>query len=251
METLADVLARDRRSDAPALVADGRTPQRYDYRRFLTTAWKAGNLLHKQGVRTGSTVGVVGAARAQPVLAFLGASLLGAVTRFDPPTAFDARLLVAPSDELDGYDLPAGAQRIGYGTDPADPAHWYWEQEVWSENPTMPPEPCAPADPILDDGERTYSHADLLVGARWTRDRLSLTPEDRVVVRAPLSTPGTIAAGVLAPLLVGGSIRLESGDGTTVAVADATGDGENGTETGVESTFDDRSVSVEDVPVTA
>ena len=59
METLADVLARDRRSDAPALHAEGPTRQRYDYRRFLTTAWKAGNFLHKQGVRTGDTVAVV------------------------------------------------------------------------------------------------------------------------------------------------------------------------------------------------
>ncbi|WP_435345296.1 AMP-binding protein [Haloarchaeobius sp. HRN-SO-5] len=238
METLADVLARDRRGDAPALAADGRTAQRYDYRRFLTTAWKAGNFLHKQGVRTGDTVAVVGAPRAQPVLAFLGASLLGAMTRFDPPTDVDARALVAPADELHRYDLPAGAQYVGYGDDPTDPAHWYWEKEVWSENPTMPPEPAAPDDPILDDGERTYSHADLLSGARWTRGYLSLSSDDRVVVRARLSHPGTVAAGVVAPLLVGAAIRLEPADEGVVVVESA--DAET-----------DRSVRVEDVPLSA
>ncbi|MCT9096007.1 long-chain fatty acid--CoA ligase [Haloarchaeobius sp. HME9146] len=224
METLADVLARDRRSDAPALYATGAGVQRYDYRRFLTTAWKAGNFMHHHGVRTGSTVAVVTEPRAQPVLAFLGASLLGAQTRFDPPASVDAKLLVGPTAALDDYDLPAGTQRIGYVDDPENPAYWYWEGGVWSENPTMPPEPCHPADGILWADERVYSHADLLAGARRAKEALSLTGEERVAVRTPLSDPRTVTAGVLAPLLVGAEILFpdeETAGDVAVAAGDA------------------------------
>jgi hypothetical protein len=218
MQTLADVLARDRRSDAPALYAEGPTTQRYDYRRFLTTAWKTGNFLHKRGVRTGATVAIVPSARAQPVVTFLGASLLGAVTTFDPPTAVEARAFVAPTDRLGEYDIAPGTATVGYGADPEDPAHDYWEGGVWSENPTMPPEPTEPSDPILDDGDRQYTHADLLAGAEWAVDELSLTVDDAVVVGGSVASPAVLAAGVLAPLVVGTSIRLDGGADDTVAV---------------------------------
>lgn len=223
METLADVLARDRRSDAPALHAEGPTTQRYDYRRFLTTAWKTGNLLHKRGVRTGATVAVVPARRAQPVLTFLGASLLGAVTTFDPPREVAARALVAPTDRLGEYDVAPGTATVGYGADPEDPAHDYWEGGVWSENPTMPPEPASPDDPILADGDRRYTHADLLAGAAWTVDELSLSADDEVVVGAMPATPSALAAGVVAPLLAGASIRFDTDDADADAVAVAGG----------------------------
>ncbi|WP_439025730.1 hypothetical protein [Haloarchaeobius sp. DT45] len=221
METLADVLARDRRSDAPALYATGAGIQRYDYRRFLTTAWKAGNFMHHHGVRTGATVAVVTEPRAQPVLAFLGASLLGAQTRFDPPATVDAKLLVAPTPRLDDFDVPAGTQRIGYGDDPEDPAYWYWEGGVWSENPTMPPEPCRPDDGILWTEDRVYTHADLLAGARQAVDALDLTGDERVAVRTPLADPRTVAAGVLAALLAGSEILFPDGETVgDVAVVD-------------------------------
>lgn len=220
MQTLADVLARDRRSDAPALHAEGPTRQRYDYRRFLTTAWKTGNLLHKRGVRTGAEVAVVPSPRAQPILTFLGASLLGAVTTFDPPREVAARAFVAPTDRLGEYDIAPGTATVGYGADPEDPAHDYWEGGVWSENPTMPPEPAAPSDPILDDGDRQYTHADLVSGAEWAVDELGLGADDRVVVEGQVGTPAVLAAGVLAPLVAGASIRLDGGDGDAVAVAD-------------------------------
>jgi len=218
METLADVLARDRRSDAPALHAEGPTRQRYDYRRFLTTAWKTGNLLHKRGVRTGAEVAIVPSPRAQPVLSFLGASLLGAVTTYDPPREVAARAFVAPTDRLGEYDIAPGTATVGYGSDPENPAHDYWEGGVWSENPTMPPEPAAPSDPILDDGDRRYTHADLLAGAEWAVGELGLTAEDTVVVRGPVATPAVLAAGIVAPLVAGASIRLDGGDENNVAV---------------------------------
>jgi hypothetical protein len=220
MQTLADVLARDRRSDAPALSAEGPTTQRYDYRRFLTTAWKTGNLLHKRGVRTGATVAVVPSARAQPVLTFLGASLLGAVTTFDPPTEVAARAFVAPTDRLPEYDIAPGTATVGYGADPENPAHDYWEGGVWSENPTMPPEPTSPSDPILDDGDRQYTHADLVAGAEWAVEELDLSADDTVAVEGSVASPAVLAAGVIAPLVAGASIRLDGGDEDTVALTD-------------------------------
>ncbi|WP_256298499.1 hypothetical protein [Haloarchaeobius salinus] len=220
MQTLADVLARDRRSDAPALFAEGPTTQRYDYRRFLTTAWKTGNLLHKLGVRTGAEVAIVPSARAQPVLTFLGASLLGAVTTFDPSREVEARAFVAPTDRLGEYDIAPGTATIGYGADPENPAHDYWEGGVWSENPTMPPEPATPSDPILDDGDRRYTHADLLAGAEWAVDELALTAEDTVSVGGRVASPAVLAAGVIAPLVAGASTRLDGGDGDTAGVVD-------------------------------
>ncbi|WP_435360811.1 AMP-binding protein [Haloarchaeobius sp. DFWS5] len=230
METLADVLARDRRSDAPALFVAGTAVQRYDYRRLLTTAWKAANFLHHQGVREGSTVAVVSERRAQPVLAFLGASLLGARTRFDwadeatgTVALDDARVLVAPHDELASYALPAGAQYVGYGDDSTDPAHHYWEGEVWSENPTMPPEPCLPDTEILLAGTRGYSHTELLQWAETAHESLSLAGDEQVAVRTSLDDPRTLGAGVLAPLLAGSEILFPD-DETQGDVAVTRGD---------------------------
>ncbi|WP_257299056.1 hypothetical protein [Haloarchaeobius sp. FL176] len=222
MNTLADVLARDRRSDSPALFAEGPTTQRYDYRRFLTTAWKTGNLLHKRGVRTGAEVAIVSSPRAQPVLTFLGASLLGAVTTFDPPTAVEARAFVAPTDRLGAYDIAPGTATVGYGTEPETPAHDYWEGGVWSENPTMPPEPTSPSDAILDDGDRQYTHGDLVTGAEWVADELGLTADDTVAVSGTVASPAVLTAGVVAPLVAGASIRFDGGDEDAVAVADGT-----------------------------
>jgi hypothetical protein len=50
------LLARERRSERVACrVGDARS---YDYDRFLTTAWQAGNYLRHLGVREGVAVGV-------------------------------------------------------------------------------------------------------------------------------------------------------------------------------------------------
>ncbi|MGM0591491.1 MAG: acetyl-CoA synthetase, partial [Halobacteriota archaeon] len=67
---------------------------------------------------------------------------------------------------------------------------------------------------------RRYSHADLLGAARRVVGDEGLTDEATVALRAPLSHPGTVVAGVVAPLLAGGTILLSDGDETgDVAVA--------------------------------
>ncbi|MFC7137130.1 hypothetical protein ACFQRB_13100 [Halobaculum litoreum] len=96
---------------------------------------------------------------------------------------------------------------------------------MWSENPAFPPTFHDPADPVLrdPDADRTYSHAELLDGARDAAATLELDADSRVAVRAPLTDPRTVAAGVLAPLLVGGAVALPEGDAPLDATAAVVG----------------------------
>jgi acyl-CoA synthetase (AMP-forming)/AMP-acid ligase II len=226
METLADLVARERRDDQPALATPGRTA---DYRRLCTTAWKTANFLRHRGVRTGTTMGVVtpsagavdpveagdprlrtaaGVPAPQAVYALLGAVSIGGVVRVDPPPGtVDARAVVAPTPALDRYE-PAGGQRVGYGPEPEAPGVDHWGTAVWSENPTVPPERPAADAPALSTGEATRTHAELLAAARAVRDRHGVGPDDRIALHTPLADPRAVVAGVVAPLLVGGTIRL-------------------------------------------
>jgi hypothetical protein len=218
METLVDLVARDRRSSAPALRAPAHG-QFYDYQRLCTTAWKTANFLHARGVRARGTVGVGADPRAEPVLAFLAAGLLGAKTYVGAPRDVDARAVVAHVDDLDDYDLEPGAQRIAYGGDHDDADVYYFEGDVWSENPTMPPEADArmPVNVAIVTGVEALTQGELLATARDVADRLNLTEETEVAVRAPLSDPRALTAGVLAPLLVGGTTVFHDDDTTADA----------------------------------
>ncbi|NUC71872.1 hypothetical protein HTZ84_06020 [Haloterrigena sp. SYSU A558-1] len=232
--TVDDLLTRELRDDHTSLV--DATGREFDHHWLCTTAWKAGNFLRHAGVREGVTVGVVGEAPL-PLLAFFGTTLLEGTTRFDPPAdladAEDFRALVAPVRDLesDVYDLPPGAQRVGYGAKPDEPDVHHFDAGVWSENPAFPPLDIDPETALLTDGDRTVSHADVLEAAREVVDDYGLEAGDRVVVRAPLSDPRTVAAGVLAPLLADGAIVLTGDtDETAVergayAVSDSSDDG--------------------------
>ncbi|USZ68961.1 hypothetical protein NGM10_04295 [Halorussus salilacus] len=230
MDTIGDLVARERRSDDPALVAP-RENRSYDYRRFCTTAWKTGNFWRRRGVHDDSTVAVADDPEPEAVFSFLGAALLGARTRFGPSRdrdagdpAIDARVVVAPCDEIERYEVSPGTQRVAYGGPPDDPAVAHFERDVWSENPAFPETPVDPEAVALvarderdrgADGEladREFSHADLLAGAREAADGWGLEPDDEVAVRAPLADPGTVVAGVLAPLLAGATILFPDGD---------------------------------------
>jgi hypothetical protein len=231
METLADLSVRDADAtgdpDATALRSAGDPGREYDYRRLRTDARKTGNFLAHRGVRAGRTLAVADEPVPEVVLSFLGAALLGAVVQFDPPGAVDARAVVAPSDRVGAVDLPAGGQRIGYGGAPDDPGIAHFEEEMWSENPTFPPPSVAPDDPILAAGDRTASHAAVRSAAGTAAADLDLGPGEAVAVRAPLAIPGTVAAGVVAPLLSGATVLLpDPGDRTRAAgtAAVATGD---------------------------
>jgi hypothetical protein len=214
METVDDLLTRDRRDDRTALI--DATGREYDRHWLCTTSWKAGNFLRHSGVRTGVTVGVVGGGPLA-LLAFFGTTLLEGTTRFSPPTdltddeAF--RTLVAPTGEVDAYELPRGAQRVCYGDEPDEPGIHHFDAGLWSENPSFPPLSIDPETTLLTDGERTPTHAEALEGARAVVDEYGLEAGDRIVVREPLSNHRAVIAGVIAPLLADGVIVL-TGDGS-------------------------------------
>ncbi|ELZ09144.1 hypothetical protein C478_17159 [Natrinema thermotolerans DSM 11552] len=207
--TVDDLLTRELRDDRIALV--DATGREYDYHWLCTTAWKAGNFLRHSGVREGVTVGVVGDGPLA-LLACLGTTLLEGTTRFDPPTDLadedDFRTLVAPVDRLESYDLPQGAQRVGYGDKPDAPDVHHFDAGLWSENPSFPPLAIDPDTAILTDGERTVTHGQVLEAAHGVLEGTDLGADDRVVVRGPLSDPRTVVAGVIAPLLAKAVIVL-------------------------------------------
>ena len=207
MDAVGDLLARDRRSDRPALAIGDRERS---YHELITNAYKAGNVLRFHGVTEGRTVAVAPVPDLPPVLAFLGAAQLGAATRFDPDAGADAgdRLLLVPGAEQAAYDPAPGTKLAVFGDDAAAPDTIDWEQSVWSENPAFPPTSVAPETPLLADGDRTVSHADALAAASEVADLRGLDADSRVVLRSSLAEPGAVVAGLLAPLLVGGCAVL-------------------------------------------
>lgn len=224
-ETVADLLTRDRRTDRPAL--EDETGREFDSHWTLTSAWKAGNFLRHTGVRRDVTVGVVGDGPFA-VLALLGTALLEGTTRFGPPTDLtddeDFRTLVAPTDELAAYDLPRGAQRVGYGTKPDSPDVHYFDAGLWSENPSFPPVAIDPDTALVTDGGRTLSHGSALELANEVAETYGIDKGTRVAVGS-FTDLRVVAAGLLAPLLAGGTAVLP-GDGTEPGSIDlVAGDG--------------------------
>lgn len=231
METLADLVSRGRDREGTALDAPGRaTP--YTYGAFCSSARKAGNLLRHYGVRPGSRVAVVVGPKepdpddspgrlgtaADPLLAVLGGEAAGATVVLESDVPVEASALVAPADWLDRYEVAPGCSRLAYGPPPDDPDVAHFERESWSENPVEPPVAVAPDDPAVSVGDGTYAHAEVLdVASNVARD-YGLDVEDAVVLDAPLDSFGVLAAGVVAPLSVGATVRLGgAGDGDDAA----------------------------------
>ncbi|MFC7324758.1 long-chain fatty acid--CoA ligase [Halorubrum rutilum] len=226
MDVVGDLLARDRRSSDIALVTpDGRERT---YRDLITNAYKAANVLRYLGAREGSTVAVEPAPGFHTTLAVLGAAGLGAPVRFDPATGIergDRVVLVDAADEPATEPAP-GTSLAVFGGPPERPETTHWEQELWSENPGMPPSSVGPDDPVLrgtagggpdggdgaSGGTGDVSHRALLGAAASVADERGLEPGDEVVLRGDLSDPRALAAGVVAPLAAGATAVL-AGEG--------------------------------------
>ena len=237
MHSFADLAGRDRRGEAIACRV-GADSQVYTYDRFCTTAWKTAHVLRRLGVHGESVVGVVPASDPKALLAVVGSGLLGATARLDPPREFDGRALVAPVTDVGDYALPPGGQRVGYGGDPEDPTVAHFEEQVWGENPVLPPEAPGPeARAVIDDvGEVTQG--DLLDAALAVADRDGIHEETTVALRASLSDARALA-GALVPLVAGGTLVFVAGDGPPGADADVSiGDGP-----------EERAVPIESIPV--
>ena len=198
MDVLGDVIARERRSSAPALSAPA-TGRRYDYRRFCTSAWKTGNFLRHLGVRRGVGVALADDPTPETVLALYGAAALGGVVTFGPDPEIDAetRALIVPAAAAGDFETGPTTKRVVYGDPPNDPSTSYFERDVWSENPTEPPNRVDPDDPLLRAGDERYSHTEGLKNALAIVDRYEIGPEHVVAVRGSFSDPAVVVAGVM------------------------------------------------------
>lgn len=219
MDVLGDAIARDRRSDATALVAPA-CERRYDYRRFCTSAWKAGNFFKLIGVRSGVGVAVADDPLPEPVVTLYGAASLGAVVEFGPDDAIgaDVRAVVVPAAGAEAYAFGPETKQVVYGDPPADPSVSYFERDVWSENPTEPPDRVAPGDPLLESGGRVYTHEELLGAARTVIDRHGIGPDSAVAVRGSFDDPTVVAAGLVAPIVAGARVVIGPGAEGAVVV---------------------------------
>ena len=225
---LGDLVARERRGPATALSVPGRD-RSYTYRDFCTTAYKAGNVLRYLGVDRDDRVAVPPDPRPEPVFVLLGAAQLGAAVAFDagPERVADGefRAAVVCADREAAFDPPPGCNLAVYGGPPDDPSTTHWEAELWSENPAFPPTEVSPDDATLAAGGRAFSHAAVVAAAESVVADAGVDSDTTVAVRASLAHPGTVAAGVVVPLLAGGEILFPDADATgDVAVADADDD---------------------------
>jgi len=232
MQTIGDLVADARGRDAPLFRPAERSAP-FTYEEFCTNVWKVGNFLSHYGVREGARVAIVaGPSEPDPddepgwidespqaLQAFLGAAIDGAVVDLDPVGVVDATVLVAPADWIREYEWGPGLKPIAYGGPPDDPRIAHFEGESWSENPTRPPGQFGPGDSVLAADE-LYSHGDLLAASRRVVADYDLSWDDRVALRAPVRDPGTLVAGLLAPMSVGASVLVGDGETGTVAVAD-------------------------------
>ena len=222
METLPDLVARDRRSDRPAL----RTAARgMDYRRFCTTVWKTSNYLRHTGVGGGRGVAVLADRSAPPLLTFLGAALLDTPTSFtespeDLPEAIDAvdaRAVLVPSTHEGVVEPPAGTSLVVHGGDPTAATTEHWAEGVWSENPAFVPSSATPDSVGLVTPAGEVNHGELLDGAKHVAAEADLTADDAVGIRGSLAESAVVAAA-LAPLVVGGCLVLENEAGRDVDI---------------------------------
>ncbi len=209
-----DLVARSRRSEATALHAI--KPDRpYTYFDLCNTAAKAANVLRHVGVRRGDGVVLADDLAPEVVLSFLGTALVGGIATIGahPETveSESTSAIVVPADAEGSIDPSPGVALICYGSSPDRPETTHWEAEVWSENPASPPGEHGPEDRVLiePETEREFTHAELLAAARTVVEEYELAGDARVAIGGALSDPGTIAAGIVAPLIVGGTILLQ------------------------------------------
>jgi hypothetical protein len=212
MDVLGDAISRDRRSDSIALVAPA-VDRRYDYRRFCTSAWKAGNFLRHIGVRGGAGVAIADDPLPEPVLTLYAAASLGAPVRFGPDSEIgpEVRAVVVPADEATTYAFGPETKQVVYGDPPEDPSISYFERDVWSENPTEPPDHVDSDDPLLRSAGGTYTHAEVLQAARAVIDRHGIDESSAVAVRGSFTEPTVVVAGLVAPIVAGARLVIGPG----------------------------------------
>ncbi|MEF8812204.1 MAG: hypothetical protein V5A55_00045 [Halovenus sp.] len=233
MNTLGDVVAAGRDREGKAIDAAGRTAP-YAYGDFSTNVWKTGNLLRHYGIRPDARLAVVVGPKEggetervgypdspEPLQAVLGGATLAATVDITPAQPVDTRTFVLPAGLLGRYETAPGCSVIAYGGPPEAANVAHFGTETWSENPIEPPDPVEPSDIFLQvDGEQ-FSHETVLDVATAVVEEYGLGADDRVGLAAPVTEPGALVAGVVAPLVAGATIYLPRVDETAGEV-DAT-----------------------------
>jgi hypothetical protein len=239
-ETLKELLARLRQREGIALEARGRTAP-YSSADFATNAYKAGNLFRHYGIRPGSTLAVVAGPKEadadadavgivdspEPLLSVFGGVSLGATVDLSPSQPVATRAFVLPAGWLDRYTVEPGCSQIAYGGPPDAVGVAHFGTETWSENPTAPPDHVTSDDPALSLDGGAATHEQILDVARDVARTAAIDTSSRVALAAPVTEPGALVAGVVAPLLVDATVYLPgaadrslAGDSTHVVAAD-------------------------------
>jgi len=229
MNVLGDLVDPDRGGDSVWIHRPGSRSRSWSGRQFCIDAWKAGNLLRHYGVHEGATVSLADGTgenettpSPQALVALFGAWVLGASVRVDPPESPPGRAFVAPSDDIDQYQLRPETTALGYGTAPEDSTVVHFEEQRWSENPVQFPATVETDATALETDAGSFSHADLLAAGQQAVDEYDLDSVERVALSASLDDPGVVVAGVIAPLLSGTAITL--GGEASLVVANREGE---------------------------
>ena len=143
-------------------------------------------------------------------LTLFGAACLGARVTFDPEA--ESRVVLVPADREGDVAGRPGRKVVVYGDAPDDPGVVHWERTVWSENPVRPPGERDAGEVVLDADVATYTHREVLTAAARVVDTAGFGDETSVALRAPLTDPRAVVAGVVAPLVAGGTVVLPDGE---------------------------------------
>jgi hypothetical protein len=206
MKTLDELFSPADHDEAVALRAPGRGEQVYTYERFVETVHDTAAVLDEVGVDQESLVAVAAEPTGHPVFGFYAGALLGATVWIGAPRRVNARAVIAPTATVGEYELPGGAARIGFGETPDDDDVMHFERAIWKADADDQTPNVLAGTKVLTDGEREYSHRAVLDAAEEIADRLD--PDTTVSVRVGMDDPRTIASAIVAPLLVGGTIRF-------------------------------------------
>lgn len=208
MSTLRDLVEDCADREGVAIGAPEAGEQVYTYERLATTTYSLAAALAERGVDEDSLVALTPAEAPETVVGLLATTILGARARFSGPARAPVDALIGPVDAVGKYEIPEGAARIGFGSRPDSAAISHFGKLVWKAADTPPDAPVLPTTRALSDGEYVYSHRALLRAGQAVIEARDLTPDMTVVVRSALTDPRTVAAGLIAPLMAGSTIRF-------------------------------------------
>jgi hypothetical protein len=218
METLQDLVAAGRERGGRVLDIESR-PAPYTYRDLCTNVWKAGNLFCHYGVHVEGELDVAVGPKAEvggremagyidaseSLLAVLGGGFVGGSVDIAPTEPVETSVLVAP-DHWE-MEVTPRCTSLAYGGPPTEPDVEHFERNVWSENPIEPPESVRPDQTVVRfESGVTLTHHDLLASAAELISEYQLDETTTVSLTAPLTDPGALVAGLVAPLAAGATI---------------------------------------------